>query len=358
MAKKEKFMKHKNEVDNWLDAAVGACCIMDFRTFGETVAWFAYDPLIAKSWTKRILKMISDCKKAKLNPKETAILFPTMSQLRCMMIFDLWMSKYANTSRQERIKIFNFYNSLLKAGSLEDPHAVSKNIIHSKKEINDFLLKVTPGTPSIAKVLGRLVNACYHLGHAMYSDMNPSVVYENYGPYDVSNVYGPNHIVAIKEFGNLKATELWPESGMLPCNFIQIIYVYKDIKMTVDTCSHAIYEGNLISGLKYFSLKIDSKDYLVDKLDKTSEAIEKLTTQIFQKFQALDLENKKEKYYFMKAYVYKKIYERLEQDWRPSEEILAEARGKKLLHLNWPEDKNKQKEIVRKILDPRIEFYY
>jgi hypothetical protein len=42
------------EIDKFLDAAVESCCKMDFRAFENTVSWDVYDPLIAKSWTKRI----------------------------------------------------------------------------------------------------------------------------------------------------------------------------------------------------------------------------------------------------------------------------------------------------------------
>ncbi len=346
-----------NELDKFLDSSVDAACTMDFRTFGETVVWFSYDPLIAKNWTQRILKMIDDSKKSRLTPKAIATLLPSMSQLRNMMIYDLWMSKYTNISRQNRLKIFNFYNILLKSRSLEDPYAISKNIIHTKEEITNFLSKIKSATPVIAKKLGRLVNACYHLSQAMYSDMNPSIVYDNYGPYKAGKKYESNYIVVIKEFDNLRAPELWPESNILPCNFIQIIYLYKNIKMTVDAFSHTIYKGDLIKGLEYFDIKVDSKNYPINKLDGISESIEKVAIQIFKKFQNLNFEKRKEKYYFTKAYFYKKLYEKLGQDWKPAKEILAEAHNKKLHYINWPGNKKKQKKIVRKTLDPRTDFF-
>lgn len=344
------------ELDKFLDAAVKAGCIMDFRTYGDTISWFAYDTLVAKSWARRILKMINDCQYAGLSPREIADLFPSMSILRGITIFDLWMIKYADISRQERENIFNFYSSLLTSRCLEDPYAYSKNIIHTEEEVSQLLKNVKQATPEIAKKLGRLVSACYHLSHAMYSDMNCSLAYDNYGPYYASKKYGKGRIVAIKEFGNLRSKELWPESDSLPCDFISITYVYKDIKMTVDTCSHAVYMGDLIKNLEHFNIKVDGKEYPVEKLDQLSEIIGKLASDIFQKFSALNLEDKKEKYYFTKAYICKKIYDKLGQDWRPSKEILSEAKGKKLYSIDWPEDREKQKELDRKMIDPRVDF--
>lgn len=344
------------DIDEFLDIVTKAWCTMDFQTFSDTGNWSTFDPLIANSWTRRILKMINDCKKAGLEYREIAGLFPNVSQIRIIMGFDLWMASYSNATTGEKIKIFNFYSSVLKSYCLEDPYCESKNIIHSQKEIDDFLSKTKKATPSIAKTLGRAVNACYHLSQAMYSDMHPCITYDNYGPYDVSKKYGIGHTLVIKMFKNLKAPELWPETNELSCKIIQIACVYKNMKIIINASSHIIYEGEVINNLKYFSLKVDEKDYSIEKLDKISEMIEKMAVSIFQKFKSLNLEEKKKKYYFTKAYFYKDLYKRLGQDWRPSEDVLAEARGRKLYQTNFSENKEKQKELIRKTLDPRIDF--
>lgn len=339
------------EIELFLESAVKCICMIDFRTFDKSANWYSYDPLIAKSWTKRILKMIDDCEKSQLSYRKIASLFPNMSQLRCTMTFDLWMSKYSKTSPKDREKIFQFYSSLLNAYCLEDSFAFEKNIIHSQKQIRKLATKLKSASPMIAKTLGRLVSACYHLGFAMYSDMNPQSVYENYGPY-----YYDKGIIAIKEFGNLRAKGLWPESQIVPCNFIKICCFYKNVTMTVDLTSHVVYKGDLINNLRKFNLEIDGKEYPVTRLNEISKIIEKAAINIFKKFQSLDFESYKQKYFFQKAYVYKNLYEKLGQNWRPSEDILSEARNKPHYKVNWPKDKNKQKEMIRKILDPRIDY--
>lgn len=347
---------YNKEVETYLSAITEACFQMDFKTFDDTIVWFAYDPLAAKSWTKRMLAMIDNCQKAQLAPQDITRLFPSMSQLRNMMLFDLWMSKYAQAAAEDRKKIFTFYAGVLNEACLEDPHAFEfKNVIHTDHELDSMLSGVKPATPEIAKTLGRLLNACYHFGHAAYSDMNPSIVYENYGPYDVSDQYGPGHIAVVKEFNNLRPVELWPNTAALPCKDIKVVCVYKDVKVTIDNISHVVYEGDLINNLKHFRLIIDGVDFPIERLDEIIALIEMQAGTIFQEFQGLDFEARKEKYFHQKAYAYKDIYERLGQDWRPHLEILAEAKGKPLCDVNWPDNKDEQKKLFKQIADPRVD---
>lgn len=344
-------MNYKKEVEQAMDSFCKSWTDMDFNTF-STVSWFTYDPLIANSWTKRLLRMIRDLEKKQISSKKVAGLFPNMSTMRVQMGFDMWTAKYANITAKERLEIAKFYIDGLNAYCLEDPYALQKNIIHSALEINDLLKNVGTANPSAAKKLGRLINACYHLGHAAYSDMYPDIVYDNYGPYDVSDKYGPNHIVAIKDFGNLQFSELWPEYDNLPWMHINIVNVYKNITMRVDAASHVIYEGDLINNLQSFRLKVDGKTVAIEEVDKISEQIEQKAIKLFNTFQAYDVEERKKKYYHQKAYVYKNVYDFLDQKWQPDEEILAEAKDKPLYQAKWPETKAAEIELIKKIFDP------
>lgn len=347
-------MRKNNDIEIYLKAVEEAVFAMDLNTFGDTVSWHTFDTLIARPWTKRMLKMIDDCERSSLTPKQIGHLFPSISQLRNMMLFDLWMVHFSGFSQKEWEKEFNFFSTVLDGTCLKDPYAAEySNIIHTKKQINNLLEDIKPASLQIAKRLGIIANVCYHFSHAAYSDMNPSTVYDNYGPYDVSKKFGPNHIMVVKEFNNLRPKELWPETASLPCDNIHAITVYENVKMKVDNISHVMYEGNLIKNLRYYNIFVDGKEYPVQEIDRLLDPIGKLAVKIFQQFQKDNLEKKKEKYYHQKAYVYKQIYDALAQDWRPSEDILAEARGKKPYDVGWPKNGKKQKELFQKIMDPR-----
>ncbi len=350
-------MDYKNETARFIDSVLQGIGPMDISTLEDTVSWFAYDPLIANSWSRRILKMIDDLGKTSLSKKAIAELFPNLSELRCKAWFELWMAKFSSLSKDERIKISNFYLDLLNAISPEDPYAFKKNIIHTPEEVSGFIKKLKPAKPEIARKLGRLVNACYHLGHAAYSDMNPSIVYENYGPYDVSSQYGSEHILAVKDFNNLRSLDLWPQTKDFPWMDIRIVSIYEHIKMSMDAISHVTFEGgDLINNLRYFSLEIDGQDFEPDKLNPICEEIEKMAIQIFQEFQALGFEKRKEKYYFQKSYAYKKVYDYLGQDWRPSADVLQEAQNKPLYKADWPKNTEDLRKLFKKIFDPYEEF--
>jgi phosphohistidine swiveling domain-containing protein len=347
--------KTNHGVSEFLDAFTDACCQMDFRTFDVSISWDRYDPLIANSWTKRILKMIDDCEIERLSFIEISRLFTNTSDLRNKMFFDVWMAKYSKVGVGDQIKIFNFYTNLLHAICVEDPYAKEKNVIHSAKKIEGMSKAVRPASSEIAKKLGRLVSACYHVAHALYCDMNPSNTYDNYLEYDVTNIHGDGHTKVIKEFSNLRPKELWKESCNLPGDKIEIVCVYKNVKSRIDSISHVTYEGDIINGLKFYSLKLDNKEYPIEKIDQLSRQIEELSINIFKKFQKLNLEQKKRLYYHQKAHGYKRIYDRLGQNWRPSAEILEEAVNKDLHQVGWSEDKEKQKTLFRHILDPRLD---
>ncbi|MEK7084319.1 MAG: hypothetical protein AAB932_03740 [Patescibacteria group bacterium] len=352
------------EIDDYLDAMTVALAGMDFRAFDDTIVFFRCDPLIAHGWTKRILTLIDDCESSDIVGKAFGVLCPSVSKLRNMAMTDCWMAKCAGVPRADRERIFVWYSKAMLGICLKDPYALEgTNLIHTPEEIDQFLSGSHPATPDIARRLGRLISACYHFGHAAYSDMNPETVYDNYGSYDVAGTlpYPPfrregTYIVVVKEFNNLRPVELWPETASLPCESIRIVCLYEDVKMSIDNITHVTYDGDIINGLRQYRLMVDGHDAKIEEVSKLTDAIATMAIQVFQKFQSLDFEKRKETYFYQKAYVYKRIYDRLGQDWRPSEEILAEARGKPLCQVILPKEKKEELAWFRRMADPRVDI--
>lgn len=337
-------INYKKEINRASLSFLGSILAMDLQTLGDNATWFGFDPLFAKSWTSRILKMISDLKGTSY--LKIAKMFPNASELRVKMWFDIWSSHYGKISKPQRFQIAKFYVNLLKTLCLSDPYAFSKNIIHSPKEVAKLCANLKPANPLIAKKIGRFISACYHLGHALYSDMYPSIVYENYGPYFLKK-FGKNRLVAIKTFDNLSCPELWPETKNFAWQKIELVCVYKNVQMTVDSASHAVFTGDLINGLEYYRLTISGKKA---SLETISQNIEKLAIKIFKKTLKFSWEEKKIKYCRQKAYVYKNMYDFLKQDWRPSRQILTELKNKPVYKVNWPKNRQKLKKFILKML--------
>jgi hypothetical protein len=150
--------------------------------------------------------------------------------------------------------------------------------------------------------------------------------------------------------------ELWLASDTLPAGEIQIVCVYKDVKMSIDSASHVTYDGDTIGGLKKFLFLVDGKEYAINDLEQLSVPIEKMAAEIYEQAQALDFESKKKLYFTQKAYSYKHLCSALGQDWQPDQEIFQEVAGRELYKISWPEEKQEQMDLIKKNLDPRIDF--
>ncbi|KKW42244.1 MAG: Phosphoenolpyruvate synthase [Candidatus Magasanikbacteria bacterium GW2011_GWA2_56_11] len=344
-----------SEIDTWLDIAVEAVSAMDFSTFEDVVAWYRYDPLAARPWLEHVRRIVRQCRVERLTAMEAARLLPNPSEIRGTMIFDLYATKYAGLSKAERLEIFDFYRRMLRALCLDDPYAREKNVIHSKEKIRELAAAADPATPPIARALGRLVSAGYHVGHALYSDMHPSIVYDNYAPYDVSDLYGPRSVAVIKEFNNLNCPEIWPELKPVPADSVRIVCVYENVLARVDTVSHIVYDGDTVNGLKYAAVYVDGQKRDPLSLSGLSAGLEQAAIDAFTRWQGFDLEERKRRYYLAKAYDFKNLAGKLGLDWKPGEELSAAVRGKPLCRVEWPVEKAAVKYRLRSILDPRIE---
>lgn len=343
------------DVDGFLVAAVSGNGEMDYETFSDVVSWDRYDPLIAEPWTRRIMGMIKDWDKSGFSPKQFGDASPSVSELRANMFFNLAMAKHSSISAEERLAMFTFYSDALKALVPDDPYGHSSNRRHTKMEQQEFVAETVEGSPEDARALGRLVNACYHFAHALYSDMHPCVVYDNYGPYDVSDS-GKNNSIVVKRFRNLAQREVWPEASPFSFDDIQVVAVYEGVRMTVDTCSHVQYIGDPVQGLRRYALLVDGNPVSIEEVDGLSEQIESVAMNVFQKYKLMDLEEKKRLYCFQKSYSYRDVYAALGQDWQPSQEILDAMKDKPLYDYQWPADKKAADDLLRRILDPRVDL--
>jgi hypothetical protein len=347
--------KAQNEqIDAYLTATVPAIIAMDFRTFNTSISWDRYDPLIAHSWQTHVADLMERVKKAGIPPREQALLFPGTGEVRGHMFFDILLSKFADTTLEFRLKIFRFWSEMLQAICIEDPYAKEKNLIHTKDEVAEMASTLLPANRDVARKLGRAATAGYHMGHALYSDMHPSTVYENYGPYDVSSIFGPHHILAVKEFNNLRCPELWEETKSLPWNRLVITAVYENVKMKVDAITHIITEGNLVENLRFYGLAVDGKPFPIEKLPALSGALESVSMSVFERFQTFTLEEKKRFYLHVKLYSQQWLLEKVGRDWHPSQEMFDEIKDKPLYQPTYPESEAELRKLIRDVLDPRV----
>ncbi len=344
-------------VNDFLDAVDKGFAGMDLSTF-KPIDCFDIFPLYAKEGTNRILKIIENAKGHDI--RELAKNMHSPSVIRVEMILALIKARVANIEHEKFVKIAKFYNSLLKALCLDDYYAKNgKNIVHTKEEIKKIIPNLKVADHQIAKELGKLSNSCYHLAYGLYSDINPQICYENFGPYDVSEEFGDGYSLVIKQFQNLKPTELWgSKTDDLSYEKIRIYCIYKDVNFSMDATSHVNFEGDLISGLKHFAVEVDGK--IVDDISQVKQTTEKIglkAMEMWNHLTSFDFETAKIKYLEQRCYNYIGVCKMLGLDWKPTTEMLEAVKDKQLAKDYWPEFKNDEEgaRFWRMLVDPRVD---
>jgi len=346
------------DYDDLLEAYRQAWAKMDINIFKETVDFKKLDPLIAESWMKKVIEIIEEAEKQNLSYREIAELFHSPNTLRNNGIFDLFMASHAKLSGEKRKKVANFYINNLKAICLKDPFSLDgHNVIHGQAQIEEITNKVLPASMEIAKKLGRVINACYHMGYSLFDDMNPQLVYENYGPYYIEKENEKKYLVVIKEFKNMKPVELWPETSRLPFSKIKIISLYENVKFSIDAITHTSYKGNIIDGLKYYAIYLDDRLIDINEIDNISTILEKYADFIWFVFKNMSDQKFRILYLYQKAYNYINLCKKLGLEWRPSKKIIDDILNQP--YKKWPEFKtpSEENEFFLKIMDPRTNFY-
>ncbi len=340
--------QHKNQ---FLEALSRDWSAMDTRTFADTVDALTYDPLIAKEWTEH--HTIPLLEAVESSGRDVLVLARTLhnpSSIRCLLYFDLLMAKVANAGVAAYGEIFDFYRSLLTAWCVDDPFAHSfRNRIHQPYEVSELQGRGAIADPGIARALGRLSSACYHLSHGLYSDMNPQLVYDNFGPYHLDG----GGMFSLREFGNLRPVDLWPETARLGVDRIRIGARYEDVDLTVDATTHAVYRGDVIGGLRAWWCEADGSILSLEEIERLRGAIEACAIEVYTKVKQQSFEEKKKMYVFQKSWSYHALFGTIGLDWRPHEEILNAIQDKPLFD-GWrePVDRSDLTEMFQKIFDP------
>lgn len=347
--------EERHWIDEFLGAVTQGLVGMDFSTL-KPIDCFEMFPLYAKEGSKRLLNIIEAS--TKYDIREIAQHMHSPSVIRVEMLLALVKARIAKADKNTLMKIAEFYSSLLQAICLEDHYTKNgKNIVHKSEEIRKIIKNLKVADPEIAKKLGQLSNACYHLAYSLYSDINPQICYDNFGPYDASEFYGSGHILVVKQFQNLKPVELWGDKIKdFPLDRIRVYCIYQNVDFSVDNASHTQYKGDVINGLKYFGVEVDGK--FVEDLSLVKEATNKMglkSVEIWQALNALNFESAKVKFLEQRCYNYVALCQKLGLNWRPTTEMLEAVKEKTLVKDFWPVlDAESVARFWKIMIDPRI----
>ena len=337
-------------------AALGA---MDFGTL-QPFSPLEFEPLFAKEWVDRIKLLMHKAKEQRVTAKELAMLWPTTSGARCQLYFLLEQLKCATTPKEDRVAIAEFFFEMIKERAVADVHGRISNICRTKEQLDILLntLKFSQGTSAIAQTLGKIYNAAYNLGCGLYLDFYLDYCVENEGPYDVSEIYGPGHILVIKKVVGMQ-TPLWPEL-QVPCNDLYIYSVYKNVKFTCDLISaHSVYEGDVINNLVAYAVIVDNKNLITEGvlLSKVVDQLSNLSVLQWKKLKSLDQEEQKQRGLLVKCYGMKKIFERVGMSWQPDEGMKEAVKAPLKDNTYWKIPEDNKEEYWNNLDNPEIDFY-
>jgi hypothetical protein len=339
--------------NDFLDAVEKCFAGMDLRTL-QPIDCFDIFPLYAEQGTARLLEIIDKSKG--MDKRELAEKMHCPSVIRVEMLLTLIKAKLANTSRADQLKIAGFYDSLLKAWC-HDPHLKQgKNTVHEEQEVLQLMQHLKPATPEIAKALGRLSNSCYNLSYGLYSDINPQICYETFGPYKTAK---PGEIFVIKQFQNMKPAMLWgSKTADTACHTVRIYCVYKNVQLEMDAATHAIFQGDLINNLKQFAVEIDGRiTHSTEEIKQTTQKLGLKAIEMWEDLTSLDFEQAKVMYLNQRCYNYINLCRRIGMDWRPTQEMLDAVKHKQFPKDTLPDiPAEKNTRFWRMMCDPRLEL--
>lgn len=341
------------EISNFIESQRLAYRNMDLTTL-EPINVFLFHPLFAKEWCTRISTAIDRITQQQIPLDRVAATFNSAGHLRCQFGFLLFDLKAARVPKEQRQKVADFFRNVLLHTAKADHAGYQSNIKHTGAEIQAILAKpFKPATPAIARQLGKLYSAAYHLVNGLYTDFYTDYGAENMGPYPLGN----NRILVIKQFADLCPTPVWPESKA-PCKILTIYAIYENVKFQCDAISvHSLYEGDPVNGMVQYAIEVDGKPTDVSTIAELTSSLEDEAVQQWQRLITQDHETLKQKGLSQRCYTLKGLFDLAGMNWEPDGEMRAAVEGKPFATEFWKPPVGQEEEYWTNILDPGVEFY-
>lgn len=202
-----------------------------------------------------------------------------------------------------------------------------KNLVLSQREVKQTVdsakfIDLSVGNRKSAKTLSMINTILWQyciliqVGHRSYSQ-------EFHGPYPLKN----GEVLFVRDYFNLKPTEVWEFTSSLPFNKLRIVEVYKNAKIRIDLFNHFEITPPPIKSLKRFSVQVDNERYL-ESVKEIQDLFENCNTMIEKGNNFVKDFAKKDwvrKVVEMRYLWLKLTKEVLGKDWRPPTEVYTLA---------------------------------
>lgn len=286
-------------------------------------------------WLQRIIGVMDKINADHKSYSELKSNIPTPSNLRALI--QKAIPAYIGSDHTKKYlyqRYTNFIARMLMEACPEDPFGISRTPIHSELQLKQIIedTKWWPATPQDARTIGKLIAAAGSLVHGIYNDVVTDFGWDTYGPYENQQKDNKRYTLLIRDFPDLHPDGLWPSNSMASVKQLQIFQIYQDVEWAIGFvgCHTIIKKGNPITGLRYYSLVVDGKQFAMDQINNLINELAKKAEGIYSEIRKKDFETLKQMVMLQECYQLKGLFEMAEKDWRPTAKMIDAIRDKPL----------------------------
>ncbi|MFH1890584.1 MAG: hypothetical protein ABIJ91_03410 [Candidatus Kuenenbacteria bacterium] len=275
--------------------------------------------------------------------KDLQTLLPLPSSIRFTLAKIIpTYSVQLNKNKDDYYIVSTFLARMLAESCLDDPFSLNSNPIHSPQKVREIIKSVQWQEADIvtAKKMGRLTTATASFIHGVYNDATTDFGWDIYGPYTVKDK-GKEYTLLIRHFANLQPTKLWPKSFHASANEIHVYSLYQkvDWKICFIGC-HTIQKGETpISGLRKYAVYIDGKPATEKKIDTLINELSNKAVKVYKRIRSMGFEELKLFVMRQECYPFKKLFNQVNLNWEPTDEMIKRIKDKPLLKNIFPRNK-------------------
>ncbi len=264
--------------------------------------------------------------KKKITIKEIAELFPAPDVIRLFLqhnaLVGLKVARklgFSKITQEELVEYTALLFSILEEKVKGDPFCLDgKNLLLSSEEIN-FILKETDWKipkHNENKKIGSLIVTANNLCYTLFFDSWMSQGFYSHGPYEVTEKFGENTTLIVREYTNFQPKEIWPELEM-PYKKIKLLTIYKNLNAKINFVNHIITKDSIGDKLIAYKIYLDDKELKIEKIDELIHALHKVASTQTKKINSLTDLDKVRAGAKISFYMFKKLREFKGDNWIP-----------------------------------------
>ena len=342
----------ESSINEFLDSVERAFSRVDERAFWP-VSGSELFPLYSEVQAMQVYKGFEELVERGVTLREIAQLFPTPSVMRQLLTSTLVVGlkvarkyKLMNFTRWGVEEFTCLFLQALREKQPRDPLLTTgKNHVWSEGEVREMIAELEWSRE--VRAVPKAVVALDSLVWALYFDLFVANGLEIAGPYDVSDTFGPDRTLLIREYHDLAPLELWPDLKPKWPGKLRIYLVYKGVQPEVDWLLHIRTSIPLGAALELYA--VDPPLDINSLREATAEAAYRQTTNVAAMGKLEQLRKGVEISY----YPLRNFFEASGESWRTAA-LKAIAGLEEHLHLVPPQPA-KTTRSYRSLFDPRTE---